>query len=376
MAAGFFRRFSKIFLVLLNIGLAVAFLLGCYAGYFNPTHFWFIGLFTLGALYLFFALLFFICFWFIAKKKLMTISIIAIVLAWMPMRQILKLRTSNNFAVAKDAKSLRVMSWNVAQFNIAENKTHPEVKTKMFDLINEYQPDVACFQELAGGDKDAKAINYVPAISKALNYSNYNFSYSVKNDYDSKHHFGIITFSRYPIIKKQTYYTRPDDYNFIFQSVDILKNEDTIRVFNVHLQTLRFDTSNLRFINEATTASSEIDLQKSKNVISRFKTSFLKRKIQSEGIQKAISESPYPVVVCGDFNDVPNSYAYSTIGKGLNNAFAEKGSGIGRTFSGISPTLRIDNIFTDKKFDVLQYTCIPKKLSDHFPIMADLNFAK
>jgi len=70
--------------------------------------------------------------------------------------------------------------------------------------------------------------------------------------------------------------------------------------------------------------------------------------------------------VCGDFNDVPNSYAYNTIGKGLQNTFAEKGSGIGRTFSGISPTLRIDNIFASEPFTVLQYTRIPKKMSDHF----------
>jgi endonuclease/exonuclease/phosphatase family metal-dependent hydrolase len=376
MAAGFFRRFSKIILVLLNIALAIAFLLGCYAGYFNPTYFWFIGLFTLGALYLFFALLFFMCFWFIAKKKMMLISAIAILLAWQPMRQVLKLRTNNNFTVAKAQNNLRVMSWNVESFDIVEHKTRPDVKIKMFDLINEYQPDVACFQELAGGDKDAKAINYVPAISKALNFPNYNFSYSVKNDYDSKHHFGIITFSRYPILKKQTYSTKPDDYNFIFQSVDILKNSDTVRVFNVHLQSLKFDTTNLRYINDASTTSSEIDVQKSKNLITKFKTSFLKRKIQSEGIQKAISESPYPVVVCGDFNDVPNSYAYSTIGKGLKNAFAEEGTGIGRTFSGISPTLRIDNIFMDKQFEVIQYTRIPKRLSDHFPIMADLSKAK
>ena len=81
-------------------------------------------------------------------------------------------------------------------------------------------------------------------------------------------------------------------------------------------------------------------------------------------------------MVTGDFNDVPNSYAYHTIGKGLNNAFVEKGSGLGRTFSGISPVLRIDNIFVDKKMDVLQFNLVKKKLSDHFPIMADVEMTK
>ena len=83
-----------------------------------------------------------------------------------------------------------------------------------------------------------------------------------------------------------------------------------------------------------------------------------------------------PVIVCGDFNDVPNSYAYNTIGAGMKNAFAEKGTGIGRTFFGISPTLRIDNIFSDSRFNVEQYIRVKKKISDHFPIIADLYFKK
>ena len=73
---------------------------------------------------------------------------------------------------------------------------------------------------------------------------------------------------------------------------------------------------------------------------------------------------------------MPNSYAYNTIGKGLQNTFAQKGIGIGRTFSGISPTLRIDNIFVAESFTVLQYTRINKRLSDHFPVLADVNLLK
>jgi endonuclease/exonuclease/phosphatase (EEP) superfamily protein YafD len=82
------------------------------------------------------------------------------------------------------------------------------------------------------------------------------------------------------------------------------------------------------------------------------------------------------VIVCGDFNDVPNSYAYCTIGKGLQNAFTQKGSGLGRTFSGIAPTLRIDNIFADKRFTINQFVRDSKKISDHFPIVADMYYNK
>jgi endonuclease/exonuclease/phosphatase family metal-dependent hydrolase len=100
----------------------------------------------------------------------------------------------------------------------------------------------------------------------------------------------------------------------------------------------------------------------------------LKRSVQSNSVREEIDKSPYPVIVCGDFNDVPNSYAYCKIGDGLQNAFVEKGLGFGRTFSGISPTLRIDNIFLDKKFTIDQFTRVSKKLSDHFPIIADAYF--
>jgi endonuclease/exonuclease/phosphatase family metal-dependent hydrolase len=60
----------------------------------------------------------------------------------------------------------------------------------------------------------------------------------------------------------------------------------------------------------------------------------------------------------------------------MKNAFAEKGAWLGRTFSGIAPTLRIDNIFADKRYEVLQYVRVKKKLSDHFPILADLDLEK
>ncbi|MEX0635939.1 MAG: endonuclease/exonuclease/phosphatase family protein, partial [Ferruginibacter sp.] len=88
--------------------------------------------------------------------------------------------------------------------------------------------------------------------------------------------------------------------------------------------------------------------------------------------KEEMNKSPYPLIVCGDFNDVPNSFAYQHIGKGLQNGFAEAGNGIGRTYSHIAPTLRIDNIFADKRFAIHQFTRDGKRISDHFPIVADL----
>jgi endonuclease/exonuclease/phosphatase family metal-dependent hydrolase len=98
--------------------------------------------------------------------------------------------------------------------------------------------------------------------------------------------------------------------------------------------------------------------------------------VQAEILHHKIEESPYPVIVCGDFNDVPSSYAYFTARGSLQDAFLKKGAGFGRTFRFISPTLRIDYILADKKFDVLQYSSFKVPFSDHYPIIADFDIGK
>jgi len=318
----------------------------------------------------------FIIFWLFIKPKRALISAVAMLLAFKPISNIVSPHLSSPFTKEKPNKALRIMTWNVAQFNIMEDKQHPEVKSQMLNTINEYQPDIACFQEMVAEDSTIKNHGHVDEFLEKLNYKNYFYSYNVKEDFWGYAHFGIIIFSKYPIVNKQTVGFYPNDYNSIFQFVDIVKGADTIRVFNIHLQSLRFSKENLKYIDKPTVEDEDKALKESKNIIAKFKRGFLKREIQADRIRAEMDKSPYPVIVTGDFNDVPNSYAYHTIGSNLKNAFVEKGSGLGRTFSGISPVLRIDNIFVDEKIDVLQFNLVKKKLSDHFPIIADVEMAK
>ena len=279
------------------------------------------------------------------------------------------------FSIQKKEGTLRVMDWNVEHFAILENKTHPEKKEQMLNLINQYQPDLICMQEAVVSDSVSGAINYLPDIMNKLGMGYYHYSYNKKIDFDSKHRFGILILSKYPLASRHTLSYEPYDYNSIFQYVDIIKEQDTIRLYNLHLQSMKFSDTNRYYIENPAIESKE-DLRQSRNIISKFKKGFLKRYAQSNRIRKSVEGSPYPVILCGDFNDVPNSYAYSTIGKGMKNAFAEKGTGIGRTFFGISPTLRIDHIFADKHFNVEQFIRLRRTLSDHFPIIADLSYNK
>lgn len=375
MSTNIFRRLTKRFFIALNIIAAILFLLGSYGYLFNPTWFWPIGFLTLTAFYFFLILVAFIFFWFFIRPYRVLISVIAILLAYPSINNIFPFRFSSSFAKTKQANALRVITWNVAQFNVMEDKNHPEVKKQMIELINEYQPDIACFQEMVAEDSTVKDHGHVDEFLEKMNFPDYFYSYNSKEDFWGYAHFGIIIFSKYPIINKKTISFYPNDYNSIFQFADIVKGEDTIRVFNIHLQSLRFSRENLKYIDKPTTEKAEV-LKESKSIIGKFRTGFLKRQKQADRIRAEIDMSPYPVIVTGDFNDVPNSYAYHTIGRGMKNAFVEKGAGLGRTFSGISPVLRIDNIFVGNKMDVQQFQRFKKKLSDHFPIIADVQLNK
>jgi len=375
MAKSILRRFTKRFLIFVNILAAVFFLAGSYGYLLNPAYFWPVGLLTLTAFYFMLLLLGFVFFWLVIKPRLAFISVVALLLAYKPARNIIAMRLPGPFAQAKPQNTIRVITWNVAQFNVMEDKKNPGVKKDMVDQVNYYQPDIACFQEMVAEDSAVKDHGHMDEFLEKLKFSNYFYSYNVKEDFWGYAHFGIIIFSKYPIINKQTISWYPNDYNSIFQFVDIVKGADTIRVFNIHLQTLRFSKANLKYIDQPT-VEDQTAIRESKNIIGKFKKGFLKRRLQAERIRAEIEKSPYPVIVSGDFNDVPNSYAYYTIGKGMKNAFVEKGSGLGRTFSGISPVLRIDNIFVDDEMEVLQFNLIKKKLSDHFPIIADVQLVK
>ena len=371
MAKPFFRRVIKNFFIICNIVAAVCFVLGSYVKFFNPDRWWFIGLLTLSLPYILITLLLFFFCWLFAKKIWMLVSLLAIAFCWKAVQNIFPLHLSSTFKQEKLLNNIRVMSWNVEHFDILEYKTHPEKKEAMIKLVEQYQPDIACFQEMVGGDDD-KAINYLGDFKRRMEFTGYFYSYENRFDFDRVHHFGIITFSKFPIVNKQTISSPPHDYNSTFQYTDIIAGNDTIRIFNIHLQSLKFTPENLKYLDNPGINTDTV-LSESKSIISKLKRGFLKRKVQSEKVKEEVDKSPYPIIVCGDFNDVPNSYAYCKIGDGLQNAFVEKGIAFGRTFSGISPTLRIDNIFADKKFTIQQFTRIPKNLSDHFPIIADVS---
>jgi endonuclease/exonuclease/phosphatase family metal-dependent hydrolase len=369
------RKLTKVILILTNLIASLALILGCYGNHINEGDYWFMGLFSLAAFYLLIVVLCFFVFWLFVKPVVTIISILTLFFCWSPLHHVFQIRSEQPFSISKTKDNFRVMTWNVELFNILEHKTHPEKKMQMIELINQYNPDVACFQEVVASDSSRHAINSIAELLQKLKMKYYYFTYNPKLDFDNDHRFGILIFSKYPIINKQTIKLEPFNYNSIFQYVDIVKEEDTFRIFNIHLQSLRFTQENRQYLNDPS-ISTEKDIQESKNILQKFKKGFINRHWQSDHVKKEMGKSPYHIIVCGDFNDVPNSYAYINIGENLVNTFYKKGAGISNTFDGISPTLRIDNIFVDKKFSIEQYTRVKRKLSDHFPVITDLRLGK
>ena len=148
-----------------------------------------------------------------------------------------------------------------------------------------------------------------------------------------------------------------------------------VRVFSTHLQSVMFDNYHYKALYDLKNPS-KASISGSKAIAYRLRNAYVKRAWQASMVNQKVTVSPYPAVVCGDFNDVPNSYSYFTARGDLQDAFLEKGSGFGKTLRIISPTLRIDYILADKKFRVAQYHKFDVPFSDHYPIVADLEIRK
>jgi endonuclease/exonuclease/phosphatase family metal-dependent hydrolase len=274
-----------------------------------------------------------------------------------------------SFNYKKEAGDIRVASWNVARFVEMKrnNNKGSQARLKMMELIKEQGADILCFQEFFHSN-DSTYYPNIKYISENFNYPYWFYSHDIDGD---QHFTGTIIFSRYPIIDSGLVrYPRPTLPEALMH-VDVKINDDTIRVLSTHLQSLQFGRDEYAKIDEVKRVGDSL-LDNSKTILSKLKHGAALRSIQADLVRQLIDDSPYPVLFAGDLNDVPNSYTYFTVKGDLQDAFLKKGFGIGRSFSGLSPTLRIDYIFADNNFTIRQFNRLVRKLSDHYMIVADV----
>ena len=180
--------------------------------------------------------------------------------------------------------------------------------------------------------------------------------------------YGIVTFSKYPIVNKGEIIHPGSSSLSIF--TDVLIDKDTFRIYNNYLQSFRLRRMERSFIEEITASDDKETMAEVKSVSVSLKKGFVKRALQAQVVKYYINRSPYPVIVVGDFNDTPVSFAYRKIRKGLNDSFVNSGYGAGFTYKGNYPPNRIDYILYDNALINSYFEIVRVRYSDHYPIIA------
>lgn len=344
--------------------VAVAFLLLSYAASFiNPKTVWFLPFFGLGYLPILVVNIGFLIYWLLRRPLYTLYTLIPILLGWPLLTQHIGFRSPSQ-ELAKTDSTMRVMSFNAHLFNEVNHMSSATIKDEVVSLIKDTDPDVLCIQEFFTKIKGTKQTT--DRIMGENGFQDYFFEPATKSEHEA---YGQIIFSKYPIIHSGTITENEYGINRI-TFADIVKEQDTLRVYNVHLRSFGLQTEDKAFIqNPSNTANEE---HATARVGRKLKYAFEQRSRQAEALRGHIDDTHYPVVVMGDFNDTPMSYSVNLIRKGLKNTFREKGRGWGVTHYEMLPLFQIDYILCSPQFKVENYQIIKKELSDHYPIFADI----
>src|SRR5688572_19478579 len=301
------RLFTRRFFLTCNIIVVIVFLLSCLVPYLNPQKWWFISFLGLAFPFLLVLVVFFFVGWLIIlKPKPALISGVALLISFNSIIVFFAFHRPGNFNYTKDPKTLRVVTWNVARFielKVNKNKGS-QVRQKMFDLIKEQNADVLCLQEFHTSMIPEFYDNITPI--KDLGYPYFFFSFDTDGD---NLFYSSIIFSRYPIIDSGSIrYPRPTLPDVLIHA-DIKVNKDTVRVYTTHLQSLQFNRKDYDRLNKIAGIQDSL-LLNSRNIISKMKRGMTNRSIQADMVSDVLADSPHPVLLCADLNDVPNSYTY------------------------------------------------------------------
>lgn len=267
----------------------------------------------------------------------------------------------------KSENSLSVFSYNVFSF-CGDEFTGDKVKaTNLINYSADYEADVKCFQEFYNLESD-KMFRTIALMQKENPYMVSN------SDRENQGLVGLIIFSIYPIIHHEgKVFGRRNANGYLV--ADIARKKDTIRVINMQLQSMGIRVN--KVVSEVKGKDYEEAKKEGKGIISSLKMGFQKHGEEIKLVEKMIDESPYPVILCGDFNETPYGNAYGSIRDRLKNAFEEAGNGFGFTLNRSPRLVRIDNQFCSEEIKVLDFkTFRSVSFSDHFPILGRYSLGK
>jgi len=278
----------------------------------------------------------FMLFWILSVRKQFLLSFIVLILGYAHTTSMYKFSSS---PTKPSGNSLSVMSYNVRLFNIYNWIKESNIDQKIIDLVHTTSPKIIAFQEFHKNQKEA--------------FSSYPYQHVALRGKKKK--VGQAIFSKVPIINKGSIDFPKTSNNAIY--IDIVQNNDTIRIYNLHLQSLRIDHKN-----------EEFSQKNSERLLKRMATAFKMQQSQVDLFEANRKNCNYKTIILGDFNNSQFSYVYKKIKDDMKDAFSEAGSGFGKTWEFPYFPLRIDFILTDPSFTISSFKTFTEHYSDHFPI--------
>ncbi|CDF79970.1 endonuclease/exonuclease/phosphatase [Formosa agariphila KMM 3901] len=331
------------FIFFINSILATLLLLSYILPFFPPKQFALLSVLGLTVPFLIIINVLFVLYWLLKLKRQMVLSALVLILGYFCFGAYYKFSSSTS---NPSEDSLSVMSYNVRMFNVYNWIPDTDVGLEISKFVAKEQPDILSLQEFH--PKNA-----------SVDFSFYKYKY-IQLAGEQKQ-FGQSIYSKHPIINKGSV-TFPDTpNNAIF--VDVVKGADTIRVYNIHLQSLKINPE-----------VEELKKQDSERLFKSIGQSFATQQRQTELFLEHKAQCNYKMIITGDLNNTASSYVYRMIKGNLNDTFKEAGSGFGKTFNFKFFPVRIDFIFTDDAFNINGFKIFNDAVySDHYPIMTTLS---
>lgn len=324
----------------INSIFATALLLSYVLPFISPKTIPAFAVFSLFVPLLIFINLLFFLYWLTKLHKNIIVSTLVLAIGWFIAPPFFKF-SKKDIVLNNDIK---IMSYNVHLFNHYNHENDANTEQKIYDFINSQTPDIIAFQEFYNSKKLNIKLPYKYIKTKSKNNK-----------------FGLAIYSKFPIINSGSLDFKESANNTIF--VDIVKNRDTIRVYNVHLESLKINPKKENFGE-----------QDSEKLFKRLEKGFEKQVAQTELILQHESKWKGKKIVCGDFNNSAYSWVYQKLVKDKKDTFIEAGFGLGKSFRYVYP-MRIDFILTDKKAAINQFKTFNSiKYSDHYPILTRLHW--
>lgn len=349
-----FRIIGIIFTMLVAFLLVLA----AIAPFVSPKDFWPLAFFGLAFPFLFVGNILTGIAWAVLKKKRALVCLTALLLTSFYVPRFFQIGAIQ-VPASEVADAVNVVSFNthyMGAYDFAGGDS-----SFFFRMMDTLRPDIICLQEFAnlGG-------NYEKPMFKKF-FKQYKSYYNVNADALSNTFptgYGVCIFSRYPIVKKGFLELENQNSNLTVFA-DILYRKDTLRIVNTHLKSIVFDKEDYRTMEELKAIEESPETYKLRRIMGKLKYAFLHRARQAEKVREKLIHCPYKIILCGDFNDAPSSYAYETIRGNLKDAYCESGKGMSRTYIGKMPSFRIDYILHDPSWKSYHYQTNTINFSDH-----------